>query len=132
MLLLRSLLGMIFLAQGYGKVFTWGVSNLYVQGFQSYEALLPKAVVVFAAYYTSYVELVCGLLLIAGIFRTASYYLLGSVLLIVAFGHGLQDPIWDLHHVFVRAALLIPLLLLPAEWDRWHLDRLLVRSPQGG
>jgi putative oxidoreductase len=74
------------------------------------------------AYYTSYTELICGFLLIIGLFRKYTLYLLAIDLLIVSFGHGLMEHIWDLQHVMPRAILLIILLLVPQEWDLWHAD----------
>lgn len=120
MFLLRVLLGLIFFLQGFGKVFSWGVGNVYANAFSPYEVtFLPKVLLKITAYYTSYVELIFGLLIIIGLFRRWSYLALGSVLVIVTFGHGVKDPIWDLHHVLFRAALLVPLMLLPQAWDRW-------------
>ena len=122
---LRVLLGLIFLMQGYGKVFKWGLDNIY-QSFKPYEeTFLPKFSLVFAAYFTSYTELLGGMLLILGFFRNYALYALGAVLLIVSFGHGLSSPIWDLSHVFPRAIFLIALLLLPEEWDQWQIQRLI-------
>jgi hypothetical protein len=72
--------------------------------------------------------LIGGLLLIAGLFRKITSYLLGIDLLIVSFGHGLIEPIWDLSHVIPRAVLLITLLLVPQEWDKWSLDLILKRK----
>lgn len=125
--IMRALLGIIFLMQGYGKVFTWGMKGVY-GGFEPYEEQLPTFLVKFAAYYTSYVELIGGLLLVLGLFRNYALYALGLVLLIVSFGHGLSSPIWDLSHVFPRAVLLIGLLYVPQEWDKWHLDGLLFKK----
>ncbi len=120
----RVLLGLIFGMQGLGKVFTIGVSNIYNGGFKSYEeTFLPTFVLKFAAYFTSYAEFICGFLLILGLFRKQSYYVLASVLLIVSFGHGLSSPIWDLQHVFVRSALLIFLMVIPMKRDAWSLDQ---------
>ncbi|MCI5080809.1 MAG: DoxX family membrane protein [Saprospiraceae bacterium] len=121
---LRVMLGLIFLMQGYGKVFTWGVPNVYKSVFASYEAtVLPHWLLWATAYFTSYAEFFGGLLLILGLYRKQALYVLGAVLLIVSFGHGLKEPIWDLSHVFPRAFLLVTLLILPDTWDRWHLDR---------
>lgn len=124
---MRVLLGLIFLMQGYGKVFTFGLDGVY-GGFLPYEEKLPTFLVKFAAYYTTFAELICGFLLVIGFFRNYALYALGAVLLIVSFGHGLSSPIWDLSHVFPRAVLLIALLLLPQEWDQWHLDRLIRKN----
>ena len=119
----RVLLGLIFFMQGFGKVFTWGVEGVYQNAFQSFETtFLPVFLLKLTAYYTSYVELVGGFLLIIGLFRNYALYALASVLLIVTFGHGLQSPIWDLQHVIFRSILLIPLFLVPDTWDKWSVD----------
>lgn len=120
----RTLLGVIFLMQGFGKVFTWGLDGVY-NSFKSYEESLPKFLVVFAAYFTSYAELICGALLILGLFKNYALYALALVLLIVSFGHGLSSPIWDLNNVMWRAVLLVFLLVIPQEWDKWQLDKLI-------
>lgn len=122
MLIIRLALGFVFLMQGYGKVFNWGVENIFESTFMPYNEYLPSYVLKIAAYYTSYVELIGGQLLILGLFRNYALYALGSVLVIVTFGHGLSEPIWDMQHVIYRAILLIPLLLLPDEWDTIRLD----------
>ena len=124
MLTLRLLLGFIFLMQGAGKVFKIGVENLYNMPFfkDTFEGLLPDFLVYATAYYTSYVEMIGGFLLVIGFKRDWALYALASVLVIVTFGHGLAEPIWEMSHVMYRAILLIPLLLLPKEWDRFSLD----------
>ena len=123
-LFLRLLLGIIFFMQGFGKVFTWGVDGVYQNAFSGFEnTWIPHFLLKSTAYFTSYVELVGGLLLLLGLFRQWTYILLGLVLLIVSYGHGLESPIWDLQHVFFRGALLVVLFLLPQEWDKWNLDR---------
>lgn len=119
---IRCLLGIILLMQGYGKVFTWGINKVYQSVFAAYEAFLPKSLIWITAYYTSYVELIGGALLLLGLFRRYTYVAIVLLLLIVSFGHGLKDAIWDLQHVMPRAILLATLLLLPADWDRWSLD----------
>ena len=120
---IRVLTGIIFIMQGYGKVFTIGVTKVYELFFKIYEnTVLPKWLVLSTAYYTSYVELICGFLLIMGLFRNYALYFLAVDLLIVSFGHGLMEPIWDLSHVLSRAILLASLFLLPAQWDKWNAD----------
>ena len=112
-LTLRLILGFLFFFQGYGKVFKFGVDNVYKNFFkETYDSLLPEFLTYATAYYTSYVELIGGFLLIVGFKRDWALYALASVLVIVTFGHGLAEPIWDVSHVLVRAVFLIPLLLL--------------------
>ena len=126
-LTLRLILGFIFLMQGFGKVFTWGVENVYEMDFfyGTYKDLLPEFVIRATAYYTSYVELIAGLLVVLGLKRDYALYALASVLIIVTFGHGLAKPIWDLTHVMYRTILLVTLLLLPSAWDNYSVDGLI-------
>lgn len=123
---IRVLLGIIFLMQGFGKIFTIGVDHVYELFFKNFEStFLPEWIIVSAAYYTSYIEMIGGFLLIVGLFRKYTLYLLAVDLLIVSFGHGLMEPIWDLSHVIPRALLLATLFLLPVAWDKWNLDSLI-------
>lgn len=63
--------------------------------------------------------------MVLGLSVNYALYALGSVLVIVTFGHGLAEPIWNLSHVFPRTILLIALLILPREWDKISLDSIL-------
>lgn len=122
-LIMRLLLGFIFFFQGFGKVFKFGLENVYKNFFlSSYSGLLPDFLLIFTAYYTSLVELVAGFVLILGYKRDYALYALASVLVIVTIGHGLKDPIWDLSHVMYRAILLLSLLLLPKGLDIFSID----------
>lgn len=123
LLTLRLILGFIFLMQGYGKVFGFGVDAVYQNFFLgSHGELLPNWLLLITAYFTSYAELIGGLMLVIGFKRDWALYLLAAVLVIVTIGHGMKEPIWDLSHVMPRTILLAAILLLPAEWDRFRLD----------
>jgi len=127
MLIIRLILGFIFLMQGIGKVFKWGVENVYNMDFfyDTYKDLLPDFIIHATAYYTSYIELIAGLLVVLGLKRDYALYLLASVLVIVTFGHGLAEPIWNLSHVMYRTILLVTLLILPREWDKFSMDNII-------
>lgn len=126
---IRVLLGIIFFWQGFGKVFSWGLENIYSSAFKPYEELgIPEFLLKFILYFTSFGELIVGLLLILGLFRKWAYFTIILILLIVAFGHGLKEPIWDLQHVFFRSVLLIPLLLFPLSKDTIQLDRFIMKT----
>ena len=129
MFFIRVLLGIIFFFQGYGKTFTMGLGKVYDRFFKEFETtMLPKWLIVSAAYYTSYAELIAGFLLIIGLFRIQAMYILALDLLIVSFGHGFMEPIWDLSHVIPRAILLSALFFLPPDWDSWNADALLKKQ----
>jgi len=123
MFFIRTLLGIIFLMQGYGKIFTMTLPVVYDRFFKVFEnGILPKWLIISTTYYTSYVEFIGGFLLISGLFRKYAMYLLALDLLIVSFGHGLMEPIWDLSHVIPRTILLAVLFFLPTSWDTWNVD----------
>jgi uncharacterized membrane protein YphA (DoxX/SURF4 family) len=122
------LLGLIFFWQGFGKVFNWGIDAVYNNSFKPFEdTFLPEFILKSAVYFTSYVEFLGGFLLIIGLFRKQVHYLFAVVLLIVAFGHGLQSPIWDLQHVFIRSVLLVFLIML-FDKDSLNLDRFIKKE----
>ena len=128
-LTMRLILGFIFFFQGFGKVFKFGLNGVYNNFFlNSYSDLLPDFILLFTAYYTSLIELIGGFLLIIGFKRDYTLYALASVLVIVTFGHGLKDPIWDLSNVIYRTILLVGLLLLPKNLDRYSVDFLLKKT----
>ncbi len=130
-LTIRLLLGFIVFFQGFGKVFKFGLDNVYKNFFQaSYADLFPDFLLLFTAYYTSLIELIAGIFIIIGFKRDIALYFLASVLVIVSFGHGLKDPIWDLSHVMYRTILLVALLLLPKEYDLFSIDALMNKKPQ--
>jgi uncharacterized membrane protein YphA (DoxX/SURF4 family) len=121
MFFLRALLGIIVGMQGYGKIFTYGIWTIYESSFRPLETVFPKGLLMGVLYFTTGVELLAGVCLVLGIFRNWALYLLGAVILIVSFGHGIDSPIWDLVHVMPRAILIGALLLLPENWDNWRL-----------
>jgi uncharacterized membrane protein YphA (DoxX/SURF4 family) len=119
----RVSLGLLFLFQGYDKVFKIKLKNV-IQGFnmELENSRLPEPLISISAYYSSYVELVGGLLLILGFMKYYVLYALGLDLLLVAVAMGIINPLWKMDLVFPRLALLLLLLLLPQEWDLISLD----------
>ena len=67
-------------------------------------------------------------LAITGSKRDLPLYFLGTVLVIVSFGHGLIEPIWELDHVIHRLIILVSLLLLPKAWDSYTIDTLIAKG----
>ena len=125
-LAVRLILGLIFFQQGFWKVFSFGVENLYKGKFfyETYKDLLPDFIIYSTAYYTSYMELIAGFFLIIGFKTNYALYALASVLVVVSFGHGLSKPIWDVADVFYRFVFLIIMIMLPQEWNKFSLDTL--------
>jgi putative oxidoreductase len=124
--LLRVFTGILFLFQGYDKLFRIKMEGV-IDTFQFDAAKhhIPKPMVVMMAYYTSIVEFAGGIMLILGLFTNYALYALGLDLLMVCFAFSLVEPMWDMKHVFPRFILVIFLLVLPPEHNKLSVDHLL-------
>lgn len=123
----RVFLGLLFFFQGYDAVFNVKIRNV-IEAYQSSFSNIgvPKIFTISGAWFTSFVELIGGLLLIFGVFEYYTLYLLGLDLLIASVAFGIAQPMWDTRHVFPRLVLLIFLLAIPASWNVLSLDNLFI------
>lgn len=122
-MLIRVFTGILFLFQGYDKIFKVkisGVINTFLDEAEYHHIHKPWVTVV--AYYTSLIEFLGGILLILGLFTNYSLVLLGLDIVLVGLAFSVLNPLWDLRHVFPRFMLLVTLLLLPDEWNKLSLD----------
>lgn len=122
-LVVRVFLGLLFFWQGYDKIFRLKVKNV-VESIHTPLAQhgVPEFVSKIGAYFTSYVELICGATLILGFATYWSLYLLSFDLLFAAFAFSIVEPIWDMKHIFPRLVLLVFLLITPSQWDVISID----------
>jgi uncharacterized membrane protein YphA (DoxX/SURF4 family) len=134
----RGVLGLIFFMAGLWKVFTLTpVGHAHRWFVDPYaDTFLPAWSLWAAGMSIPVVELLGGALLLLGWRVREALVALGFVLLIVTFGHLLKEPLYEFHtHVIPRLALLLFLLLMPREDDRFSIDGLLARrrpaSPKG-
>ena len=98
----------------------------YANTFLSGWALWAKGVAI------PFIELIAGALVILGPRTREALVGLGLDLAIVTFGHLLKEPLYEFHtHVIPRPSLLLFLLLLPHEDDRFSVDYLMARYKQG-
>ncbi|MDQ6802727.1 MAG: DoxX family protein [Acidobacteriota bacterium] len=121
----RAVVGLIFFMAGVWKVFDLGPEahvRRYFLPFQ--DTFLPTWSLWAAGFAIPFVELIAGALVIIGLQTRPALISLGFVLVIVTFGHLLHEPLYALHeHVIPRLALVLLVLLLPREWDRYSVDR---------
>jgi putative oxidoreductase len=121
--LARVFLGILFVIQGYDKLFSIGIKTVYTTIRPSFKKIhLPDFVILFAAGFSSIIEFAGGLMLILGLFKYAALYMLGIDLLMVAAAFSLIDPVWKLDIVFPRFLLLLFLLIVPGQLDTITLD----------
>ncbi|MBL7918218.1 MAG: DoxX family membrane protein [Bacteroidia bacterium] len=125
-LILRVFCGIIFLYQGYDKLFKVKIKGV-TDAFQinAQKNNIPHFMLYGAAVYTSVVEFFGGLLLILGLFKGYVLTLLGLDLILVGIAFSMLEPVWDMRHVFPRLVMVVALMLLPHDWDILSLDYLL-------
>ena len=120
----RFVLGLIFFMAGVFKVFSLTPAGHVRKWFLPYQdTFLPTWSLWVVGLTIPFVELLCGALLLVGWRVYHALLALGFVLAIVTFGHLLKEPLYALHeHVIPRLALLLFLLLIPRQQDRYSLD----------
>lgn len=127
--LARIFLGFLFLFQGYDAVFNIGIKKVTDTYHENFKLKgIPRAITSLSAWYTTYTELICGFLLVLGLFEFASLYLLGINLIIAAIGFGMNAPLWDTRNVYPRLLLILFLLMTSIHSHRWSLDYIIFKS----
>src|SRR5882757_5456986 len=126
----RLVLGLIFFMAGFWKVFQLGPLQHARKYFLPFaDTFLPVWSLWAVGVTVPIVELIAGGLVILGLRTREALVALGFVLAIVTFGHLLKEPLYEFHtHVIPRLALLLFVLLLPHEDDRFSIDYILKRT----
>jgi uncharacterized membrane protein YphA (DoxX/SURF4 family) len=130
LLLARLILGLIFFMAGVYKVFQMGPVAHAAKWFVGpYVGTFLPAWALWAAGVTvPLVELGAGALTLLGLRTRDALLALGGVLVLVTFGHLLAEPLYEFHtHVIPRLALVLYILSLPRDEDRFSLDAWLDR-----
>jgi uncharacterized membrane protein YphA (DoxX/SURF4 family) len=130
LLFARAVLGLIFFMAGVYKVFQMGplghARKYFIEPYA--DTFLPTWSLWAVGATIPIVELVAGVLVILGLRTRDALVALGVILVVVTFGHLLKEPLYEFHtHVIPRLALLLFVLMLPREDDRFSLDHLLQR-----
>ncbi len=130
LLFARLVLGLIFFMAGFWKVFQLGPLQHARKYFLPFaDTFLPVWSLWAVGVAIPFFELTAGALVILGLRVREALIALGLVLAIVTFGHLLQEPLYEFHtHVIPRLALLLFVLMLPREDDRFSVDHLLARQ----
>ncbi len=127
LLFARLVLGFIFFMAGWHKVFVMTPAGHVEKWFLPFrDTFLPIWSLWATGLTIPFVELIAGALLLLGWRVREALIALGVVLVVVTFGHLLKEPLYPFHeHVIPRLALLLFLLVLPREEDRYSVDGVL-------
>jgi uncharacterized membrane protein YphA (DoxX/SURF4 family) len=130
----RLVLGLIFFMAGVWKVFELGPLNHARKWFLPYsDTFLPVWSLWAAGVTIPFIEMIAGALVIIGLRTREALIALGFVLAIVTFGHLLKEPLYEFHtHVIPRLALLLFVLMMPREDDRFSVDYLILNRTKAG
>ncbi|HSP15913.1 MAG TPA: DoxX family protein [Thermoanaerobaculia bacterium] len=120
----RLVVGLIFFMAGVWKVFELGPAGHVRRYFLPFQdTFLPTWSLWLVGFAIPFVELIAGALVIIGFQTRPALVSLGFVLVIVTFGHLLREPLYAFHeHVIPRLALVVLVLLLPRDADRFSVD----------
>ncbi len=127
----RVLVGILFFMAGWWKCFTLTpvthARGMFVEGYA--DSWIPAFLLWGLGLARPVVELVAGALLIVGWRTREALITVGFVLLIVTYGHALDEPLYSIQgHILPRGLLMLIALVLPSEEDKLSVDSLLVRK----
>ncbi len=126
LLIARIFLSVLFIIQGYDKVFKLKLENVANTFKYEIKTPLPDFIYSFTAFFSSYIELIGGIMLLLGFLKLYVLTALGIDLIIVAVGMGLVKPVWNMDVVFPRLVLLLFLLIVPFSSDTFSVDHLFI------
>lgn len=126
----RIMVGLLFGMAGYYKVFVMGAEahaqKLFVEPYA--DSWIPAGLLYGTGYVIPFVELVGGWLLVLGWRRRTAGVIFGFLLLLVTYGHALNEPFFHVTtHILPRFLLLLPVLAWDETVDRFSLDAWLAR-----
>lgn len=126
LLLLRTTAGILFFFQGYDKLFRLGTSKvLDTIADPMRKTLLPIPALRPMVFASSWIELMGGLCLILGLFKSYALFALSADLAMVALMFSSMKAMWDMQYFFPRFVMVLAVLLLPKQADIFTLERLL-------
>jgi len=122
-LMVRVVLGILFFAQGYDKIFKIGI-NAVVDAASTVDMhrILGKGLLKASVLLSSWVELLAGALLIAGFQKDVALIALSADMIVAGIIFTLIKPMWDMQFYFPRLAMLVFMAIIPPGWDIWCID----------
>jgi len=129
----RVILGLLFLMSGWFKIFEMGVVNhalqMFVEAYADY--WIPQWLLWVTGFVIPYLEVAAGLLLVIGLRTKTAALTVGFILVLVTYGHLLQEPFFDVStHIFPRTFLLLFVLYL-TDKDTLSIDYVIEKRKDG-
>ena len=121
----RVMVGILFFMAGWWKCFELTpmahARGAFVEGYA--DTWIPAFLLWGLGLAIPVVELVAGALLIVGWRTREALVTIGFILLIVTYGHALNEPLYSIQgHILPRGLLMLIALVLPSEQDKLSVD----------
>lgn len=127
-LIIRVFTGLLFLFQGYDKLFKIGLKGCVETFYADSRKLnVPTPLLWIVVSFTSVAEFFGGVFLMIGLFYPYTLIALGIDLILVAVAFGLVQPMWDTRHAFPRFLLIILNMFVLIQFNKFTLDNLFNR-----
>ena len=130
-LIVRGILGVLFLVAGYWKVFTLTPTAHAEQFFLGWfaDSWIPHWLLWTLGITIPYLEFTAGILLCIGLRVRDTAFALGLLLIVTTYGHALREPLFNIDgHTFTRLSLVLFLLITPGGPDWLSVDYWLARK----
>jgi uncharacterized membrane protein YphA (DoxX/SURF4 family) len=125
-LMVRVVLGILFFAQGYDKIFRIGINAVVdAASTDDMHRILGKGLLKASVLLSSWVELLAGALLIVGFQKDVALIALSADMIVAGIIFTLIKPMWDMQFYFPRLAMLVFMAIIPPGWDIWGIDWML-------
>jgi len=126
----RMIVGILFFMAGWWKCFTLTpmahARGAFVEGYA--DTWIPALLLWGLGLAIPVGELVAGALLIVGWRTREALVTIGFILLMVTYGHTLDEPLYSIQgHILPRGLLMLIALVLPSEEDKLTVDSWLAR-----
>ena len=124
----RWILGLMFMMEGFHKVFALGAVDfareVFVRDYQ--DTWIPVWFLWTLGFISPFLELIAGGFMCLGFRVKESLTVLGSILVIVTYGHLLKEPFFDTSGlIFSLLVLVVFILMVPREKDGLSVDALM-------
>ncbi|MGF1670630.1 MAG: DoxX family protein [Balneolaceae bacterium] len=120
----RIILGLLFLMTGWFKVFGMGAMaharQLFVEAYA--DNWIPEWLLWFTGFVIPYLEVAAGILLVIGLRTKTAAITVGFILVLVTYGHLLQEPFFDITTHILPRTLLLLFVLFFIEKDTLSID----------
>lgn len=125
-ILLRTVAGILFFFQGYDKLFNVKINNVVKTFSEPLSKIhIPLFLLKPIITLSTYIELIGGLLLFFGLFKSITLFFLAGNMIFVAFVFSCIKPMWDMQYYFPRLILIFILLMIAPDLDIFSLDYLI-------